>query len=197
MIVITFKIIIAHAEGNITNFHFKEWSSMYDSAWYAYGTFMGESITRDTKSEKATALRIAIGVWILYCLIISNSYGGSLKAFLTSPQRTNPIDTLEQVIDSELPWEMVMYGEEEEEMMASSKDPVISKIWKGIIEVKYKPVPDIYGVFKGEKVFIDWKSGLEPAVYVRFSKDSGERQVHIAGRPLFMPNYPGKKLFIF
>ena len=79
---------------------------MYDSAWYAYGTFMGESITRDTKSEKATALRIAIGVWILYCLIISNSYGGSLKAFLTSPQRTNPIDTLEQVIDSELPWEM-------------------------------------------------------------------------------------------
>ena len=70
---------------------------MYNSLWFTYGTFIGEAITRDTKSEKAYALRFVIAIWLIYCLILSQSYAGSLKAFLTSPQRSEPIDTLEQV----------------------------------------------------------------------------------------------------
>ena len=54
-------------------------------------------ITRDTKSGKSQALRIAIATWILYCLIISQAYGGSLKAYLSKPAFSNPIDTLQQV----------------------------------------------------------------------------------------------------
>ena len=54
-------------------------------------------ITRDTKFGKSQALRIAIATWILYCLIISQAYGGSLKAYLSKPAFSNPIDTLQQV----------------------------------------------------------------------------------------------------
>ena len=84
-----------------------------------------------------------------------------------------------------------MYGEEEEEMMASSKDPVIQTIWKEKNVVPYAPVPDIFGVYKGEKVFVDWKSAFDPLIYSRYSTPNGESLIHVASRPLFLPNYPG------
>ena len=40
---------------------------------------------------------------------------------------------------------MVMYGEEEERMMAQSTDPVISTIWKYKIEEPYRPIPPVSG----------------------------------------------------
>ena len=83
-------------------------------------------------------------------------------------------------------------GEEEEEMMASSKDPIIQKIWNEKILASYAPVPDIFGVYKGEKIFIDWKSGLEPAVYIRYSTPSGDPLIHIAPKWIFLPNFPGR-----
>ena len=77
--------------------HFLEWHTLSRASWYAYGTLMGEAITRDTKSGKSQALRIAIAAWLLYCLIISQGYGGSLKAYLSTPAFSDPIDTLQQV----------------------------------------------------------------------------------------------------
>ena len=40
------------------------------------------------------------------------------------------IDNLGQVVASDLGWGLILYGEEEEKVMAASSDPVISKIWK-------------------------------------------------------------------
>jgi len=77
--------------------------------------------------RKSHSVRIAVAVWILYCLIITQSYAGNLKAYLTTPAYSKPIDTLQEVIESNLPWGMVLYGEEEEELMANSEDPIIQK----------------------------------------------------------------------
>ena len=75
-------------------------------------------------------MRVIIGVWMLYCLLITSAYTGNLKAFLTNPGLTAPIDTLEDVVASGLPWGMVLYGEEEEELMASSPIGSITRlIW--------------------------------------------------------------------
>ena len=91
---------------------------------------IGESDTRHRDSSGANATRIIFGIWILYCFIIAAAYSGSLKAFLALPVYEDAIDTLQDVIDSGLPWGMVLYGEEEEEMMASSPEgSVIRRIW--------------------------------------------------------------------
>ena len=74
---------------------------------------------------------------------MSSSYAGNLKSFLTNPLLTKPISTLQQVIDSGLPWGMVLYGEEEEEMMAESTDPVIQTIWREKIVTPYSPTPQV------------------------------------------------------
>ena len=54
-------------------------------------------------------------------------------------------------------------------------------------------------MYEGKRVFIDWKSGIGPAIYKQFQLPSGERLVHESPNPVFMPNYPGKniKKFIF
>ncbi len=90
--------ITSRIEGAIMDWKFREWYTLSDAAWYTYGTFMGESITRDTKSDKSRALRLVMGMWILYCLVMSSSYAGNLKAYLTTPAYSSPIDTLEQVM---------------------------------------------------------------------------------------------------
>ncbi len=50
-------LILANTEGPLVGDRLREWSTYKESFWYAYGTLMGESITRDTRSEKALALR--------------------------------------------------------------------------------------------------------------------------------------------
>ena len=54
-------------------------------------------------------------------------------------------DNLGQVVTSDLSWGLILYGEEEEKVMAASTDPVISKIWKLKEEV---PLDDTYAVLK-------------------------------------------------
>ena len=78
-------------------FEILEWYTLSKAAWYTYGTLVGEAITRDLKSGSSKAMRIAIATWILYCFVISTGYGGTLKAFLSTPAFSNPINTLQQV----------------------------------------------------------------------------------------------------
>lgn len=92
-------------------------------------------------------IRCVLGAWIMYTVVIVASYGGNLKAFLTTPSYSGkdlneqpnlisspheyscltaePITTLKGILESGLPWNMVLYGEEEEIEMARSSDPVI------------------------------------------------------------------------
>ena len=69
---------------------------------------LGESDTRHRDSSGANATRIVFAIWILYSFLIAASYSGALKAFLTLPVYQPPIDNLKDVLDSGLPWGMVM-----------------------------------------------------------------------------------------
>ncbi len=65
--------------------------------------------------------RIALVSWFLSALIASTAYSGSLNAFLMSPEMELPIDSLTALAKSGLKWNMVVYGEQVEERMATSK----------------------------------------------------------------------------
>merc|ERR1712198_221261 len=185
----TFSLdVIALIEEMIIKKKLKTWSSVGRCSWFTFATLIGESDTRHRDSSGANGTRIVFAVWILYCFIIAASYSGALKAFLTLPVYQPPIDTLKDVLDSGLPWGMVLYGEEEEEMMASSEDAVIRRIWDEKNIKPYSPtVAEVDSVLEGKSIFIDWKSGLEPAIFVKYSTPSGDPLVHLANRPVFMP----------
>ena len=69
-------------------------------------------------------------MWYLYALVITASYAGEIRSFFINPGTTSPLDNLRQVVDSDLGWGLILYGEEEEKVMATSQDPIISKLWE-------------------------------------------------------------------
>ena len=73
---------------------------------------------------------------------------------MITPTFTKPIQTLKEVVESGLEWGMVMYGEEEERMMAQSTDPVISAIWKYKVEEPYRPNPPVSQNFRMHYHFV-------------------------------------------
>ena len=93
-------MIISKVEGNLMNMNFREWNTFYEASWYAYGTFIGEAVTRDTRSDKTNILRLAMSVWILFCMIMAFSYSGTLRSFLITPIKNAPMSTLDQVSET-------------------------------------------------------------------------------------------------
>ena len=51
---------ISNEETSLSGVDLYNWSTMKEAGWYCYGTIIGESITRDTKSEKAISLRLVV-----------------------------------------------------------------------------------------------------------------------------------------
>ena len=90
-------MIISKVEGKLMKRNLKEWNTFYEAFWYAYGTFIGEAVTRDTKSDKTYALRIAMYFWIPFCMLMAFGYCGTLRSFLITPKMNPPITTLNQV----------------------------------------------------------------------------------------------------
>ena len=90
-------------------------------------------------------MKCLVGVWYLYALIATSSYAGEIRSFFINPGVTSPLgnngfhsfsneknldlDNLGEVVQSDLGWGLILYGEEEEKVMAASSDPVISKLW--------------------------------------------------------------------
>ncbi len=91
--------------------------------------------------------RIICGTWILFSLVSSAAYSGNLRAFLTNPDMTDPIATLEDLFESEYPWTFVMYGETLEHQMERTTDLMLRAFWQGKRIVDYKAFP--YHVVRG------------------------------------------------
>ena len=77
-------------------------------------------------------------------MVISYAYSGNLVSFMTVPKLAMPIDKLDEVLDSGLPWEMVVYGVEVEDAMASGAlGLVVKELWEGKIPRGYSPTPQV------------------------------------------------------
>ena len=59
----------------------------------------------------------------------TSSYAGEIRSFFINPGTTSALDNLGEVVESGLGWGLILYGEEEEKVMAASTDPVMSKVW--------------------------------------------------------------------
>ncbi len=64
LIVVPFSFwLIARGEEGLIERRLAHWSRLKEAFWYAFGTLIGESITRDTRSERAWGLRLGSGCY--------------------------------------------------------------------------------------------------------------------------------------
>ena len=53
--------------------------------------------------------RLVIASWVIVCLIVLKSYEGTLIALMTIPKVEIPFDTLEEMLDQDMPWRFEKY----------------------------------------------------------------------------------------
>ncbi len=118
------------------------------------------------------------------------SYGGNLRAFLLRPQYSEPINNMEDIVNSGFPWTMVMYGEEIELFLARSEDPIEKRFWEGKTEVPYAdfPVDGMRDVFEGRSVLIEWKPIVDLLVGKFLRRSDGDLLVHYTFKHLHYVN---------
>ncbi len=85
--------------------------------------------------------RCVIGAWLLFALIMTEAFGGSLRAYLLQPDYSEAINSFEDIVGSGLPWKMVVYGEEFEHFLASQEQEPFKTFWQEKQEIEYSEYP--------------------------------------------------------
>ena len=73
-------------------------------------------------------------------LTFEYAYGGTLRALFLRPSKEPAIRTYGDVLKSGLPWDMVLYGEELEDALAVTTEPIPRAIWDGKIIEEFEQV---------------------------------------------------------
>ncbi len=125
--------------------------------------------------------RIVCGVWMWVALVALSSYSGNLKAFLMTPTIDKPVESLADLVKSNLKWNFVLYGEPSEKVLETSQDPVLKKFWQNKEVVKYKDFPyeRMKEVYKGNSVMIEYVDYIRTIVEAAFTLPNGEPLVHV------------------
>jgi hypothetical protein len=71
---------------------------------------------------------------LISSFLLTTAYSGLLRSFLTLPAFEPALDSLQAVVASRLPVHMGIYGTDQEQIMAASKDLVVSTVWKNKIK---------------------------------------------------------------
>ncbi|KAK3875548.1 hypothetical protein Pcinc_019597 [Petrolisthes cinctipes] len=137
-----------------------------------------------------------LGLWLLATWVLRVSYTSNLMAFLTVPALQAPLDTLEQLAESDLRLCMLDYGDFVPEALATSTNPILARLG-----AKLDLVPIIATLthegMEGcvELVMAGTHAHLEVYSYVRsLYHDLGHSgQVY----PLKEQLYPGNQAFYF
>ncbi len=113
--------------------------------------------------------------------MVTSAYSGTLRAFLISPVLPNPVDTLEELVESGLSWNMVQYFHPLEEALATSDNPAKRKIWEDKVLVPYDawPYERLKGVYDGKTAMLEWKN-FNSLLEAAFTLPNGQPLVHLS-----------------
>ncbi len=78
---------------------------------------------------------------MLMSFVTTAGYGGALRAFLMTPNLKDPVDTVERALESGLPRQTIVYGEQIEHMFESHENKNYKEFWRGMEVVGYDPFP--------------------------------------------------------
>ncbi len=119
--------------------------------------------------------------WMLAAIILSAAYSSTLRATLVLPVVPSPIDTLEQLANSRLSWNMVQYFHPLEKDLETSDDPAKQKIWKEKEIVPYDawPYERMKRVYDGDTAMLEWKT-FDTLMEAAFMLPNGQPLVHVS-----------------
>ncbi len=96
---------------------------------------------------KSPQIRVILCGWFVFSLIVTAAYGGSLRAYIMRPRMSKPISTMEDIVQSGLPWRIPLYGETIETFWAGHPDDTVQvcNLRHESDQIIYKFLPRSFG----------------------------------------------------
>ena len=86
-------------------------------------------------------LRYLVECWLMSAFLLGVSYAGVLRAWLITPEYAKPINTIQDVVDSGLPWKVVLYGTTFERILDQTQVEPYVTFWKNKEATKFNDFP--------------------------------------------------------
>ncbi|ROT80738.1 Variant Ionotropic Glutamate Receptor [Penaeus vannamei] len=98
---------------------------LWSSAYLTLALLLGQSVPR---LPSASALRVMAGVWLLSALIVSSVYRSNLKAMLILPKLRLPFDSMDELLEANIPTYVADGTMLYQKMMVSPPDSFLGRL---------------------------------------------------------------------
>ncbi|XP_045620111.1 glutamate receptor ionotropic, kainate glr-3-like [Procambarus clarkii] len=151
---------------------------------YIFGAFLGQPLPR---MAWFSAGKVLLGFWLVYSFLVTSYYKTSLTATLAAPSIPPTIDTLHQLLRSNLKFGMIDAKGSEFQLFSTSNVTLYQKMFKEMSF--YSSSESMQRVAAGHYAYIYFKSNLETIVSTKFTSLGGKTDLHVASENFFPGGY--------
>ncbi|KAK8396872.1 hypothetical protein O3P69_005090 [Scylla paramamosain] len=151
---------------------------------HIFGSFVNQSLFTIPWLSSG---RVFLGFWLLYGLLITTYYKTSLTAALAVPFVPPTLDTLHQLMRSNLKFGMIDAKGSEYQLFSTSNVPLYKKMFQ---EMSFLSSSEsMEKVQEGSYAYIYFKSNLNIIVKTEYTNANGETNFHVATEEFFPGGY--------
>ncbi|KAK4292077.1 hypothetical protein Pmani_035125 [Petrolisthes manimaculis] len=145
---------------------------------------VGACLTQSRRFERGWSSRVLAGSWILFSLVALTSYVAMLTASFTLPTLSPTLNSLQELVGSDFSWGIQDQGAADYQLLKSSTVPLYQEVYRGL-----DMCPDLNTCITRARdtkyAFITWRLYLEDRIAIKFTSETGERQLHVATNDFF------------
>ncbi|KAK3854771.1 hypothetical protein Pcinc_038770 [Petrolisthes cinctipes] len=151
---------------------------------YILGSFFGQALIH---LPRLSAGKVFLGFWLIHGLLVTTYYKTSLTGTLAVPFASPTIDTLQQLLDSDLKLAMRFEKGSDYQMFATSNVTTYKHMFRN---TEFLLQSEIYrGVVSGEYAYVYFKSSVSFRVATQYTNVHGKTNLHVASENFFPSGY--------
>ncbi|KAK4323235.1 hypothetical protein Pmani_006019 [Petrolisthes manimaculis] len=151
---------------------------------HVLGSFLSQSLRH---IPWLSAGKVFLGFWLLHGLLVTTYYKTSLTGTLAVPFASPTLDTLQQLLNSDINPVMKEAKGSDYQLFSTSSVSLYQRVFQSLTFLLEKDI--LTRVVEGQDAFIFFKSSLDFRVATQYTTAYGETNLHVASDEFFPGGY--------